>query len=107
MLAFTVTMPATIESRSQVRAGTALVTSTRLILLDHDGGTSSLNYGDIQRLEVRGGTKKLFGGYNKASLWITSGSGDSEEWSLGDGGDWGLRVAQAAQQAHENFLLSH
>jgi hypothetical protein len=105
-IAYVITMPAELASRSQVRSGTALVTSTRLILVDTDGGTTTLSYSDIQRLRISGGKKKMLGGYTRAQLWITRRDGSAEEWSMGARGDWGYQVATAAVEAHETYALS-
>jgi hypothetical protein len=104
-ISYAITLPANLQSQSQVCSGTALVLADKLVLLESDGGAITVNYADIQRVNVEGGTKKLFGGYNRVQMWITSRNGEVVEWSMGNGGEWGLQVAKAVQRAHEGFVV--
>lgn len=106
-LAYVIAVPANVHSMTQVRSGTMLASTTRLIMLETDGGTITVGYGDVARITMIGGTKKLFGGYNRAALLITARNGDLDEWTIGESGAWGGLVAARIQQAHGEYVLSH
>ncbi|GEM_PF-3391661 len=88
--------------------GTLIATSQRLICLARKTDAMTvIPYSDVEQLQVVGGTKKLFGGYEDVYLMISKRQGAAPlRWGVGSDPHWANRSVRAILDAHQMCVLN-
>jgi hypothetical protein len=85
--------------------GQLIVTDTRLIIMGNAGRLTTIDYSEIDSIEIGPGSKKLLGGYEQSHLMIHRHQGDMINLILPGERDWAMGTMMAARRAHEQHRL--